>query len=161
MLTLALEFASVCSTSIDEYRSMISSLRTIVEKHVMKCSELDFFCIHILQESFGTLFFWVGNGEGDIVECSTGARKHCNKHRESYAAGCQLGVALPRVCLRKILTRTTRARYRCFLNRFLCYVFRSCQIYQKLNQSLSEGPAVERTDKNNRIYLVRSYYQKI
>lgn len=40
----------------------------------------------------------------------------------------------------------TRARYRSFLNRFLCYVFRSWQVCQKLNQSLSEVYGLQLSD---------------
>ncbi|KAH6870850.1 hypothetical protein BKA58DRAFT_277670, partial [Alternaria rosae] len=40
----------------------------------------------------------------------------------------------------------TKARYRSFLNRFLCYVFRSWQVCQKLNQSLSEVYGLQLSD---------------
>jgi antitoxin component of RelBE/YafQ-DinJ toxin-antitoxin module len=40
----------------------------------------------------------------------------------------------------------TRARYRSFLTRFLCYVFRSWRVCQKLNQSLSEVYGLQLSD---------------
>jgi hypothetical protein len=41
---------------------------------------------------------------------------------------------------------TTRARYRSFLTRFLCYVFRSWQVCKKLNQSLSKVYGLQLSD---------------
>jgi hypothetical protein len=45
----------------------------------------------------------------------------------------------------------TRARYRSYLNRFLCYVFRSWQVCQTLDQSLGEVYGLRLSEKQVRI----------
>jgi hypothetical protein len=53
----------------------------------------------------------------------------------------------------------TRARYRSFLNRFLYYVFRSWQVCQKLNQSLSEVYGLQLSD--SQAHMIESVWSDL